>query len=402
MRPKHLLAAAAFSLAASAALAQADDPYLWLEDIQGAKPLATVKQWNAATEAALTRIPGYEAHRQRAAQLLNDPNQIAMPDEVMGDLVANHWVDANHKRGLWRVSPLAAYLAGKPQWRTLIDVDALGKAEGKSWVWHGADCLPPAYQRCLVSLSPGGSDADVIREFDLTTGQFVAGGFTVPEGKNNATWVDQDTLLVARIEGEGTATRSGYPRIVKEWRRGTPWSAAKVIAQGTESDISVGPFAVMDGDVRRVGINRGTGFYTNLLSLRAPDGRWVELPIPDTVEFQAVVAGQAIATLVDPLGAFQPGSIVAFDIAAMLAGQKPAPTLVMAPTRSQAVEEVSVSDHVLWVKALDDVSGKLFALTRQPDGGWMGLGTSPCRMTRRRWRSMRGSGMETADSSERV
>ena len=370
MRPKHLLAAAAFSLAASAALAQADDPYLWLEDIQGAKPLATVKQWNAATEAALTRIPGYEAHRQRAAQLLNDPNQIAMPDEVMGDLVANHWVDANHKRGLWRVSPLAAYLAGKPQWRTLIDVDALGKAEGKSWVWHGADCLPPAYQRCLVSLSPGGSDADVIREFDLTTGQFVAGGFTVPEGKNNATWVDQDTLLVARIEGEGTATRSGYPRIVKEWRRGTPWSAAKVIAQGTESDISVGPFAVMDGDVRRVGINRGTGFYTNLLSLRAPDGRWVELPIPDTVEFQAVVAGQAIATLVDPLGAFQPGSIVAFDIAAMLAGQKPAPTLVMAPTRSQAVEEVSVSDHVLWVKALDDVSGKLFALTRQPDGGW--------------------------------
>jgi len=370
MRPKHLLAAAAFSLAATAALAQADDPYLWLEDIQGAKPLATVKQWNAATEAVLTKLPGYEAHRQRAAQLLNDPNQIAMPDEVMGDLVANHWVDADHKRGLWRVSPLGAYLAGKPEWRTLIDVDALGKAEGKSWVWHGADCLPPAYQRCLVSLSPGGSDADVIREFDLTTGQFVAGGFTVPEGKNNATWIDQDTLLVARIEGEGTATRSGYPRIVKEWKRGTPWTAATVIAQGTEADISVGPFAVMDGDVRRVGINRGTGFYTNLLSLRAPDGRWVELPIPDTAEFQAVVAGQAIATLVDPLGAFQPGSIVAFDIAQMLAGQKPAPTLVMAPTKSQAVEEVSASDNVLWVKALDDVSGKLFALTRQADGSW--------------------------------
>jgi prolyl oligopeptidase len=366
----HLLAAAAFSLAATAALAQADDPYLWLEDIQGAKPLATVKQWNAATEATLTKIPGYEAHRQRAAQLLNDPDQIAMPSKVMGDLVANHWVDANHKRGLWRVSPLAAYLAGKPEWRTLIDVDALGKAEGKSWVWHGADCLPPAYQRCLVSLSPGGSDADVIREFDLTTGQFVAGGFTVPEGKNNATWVDQDTLLVARVEGEGTATRSGYPRVVREWRRGTPWTSAKIVAEGSEADVSVGPFAVMDGDIRRIAINRGTGFYESRISMRAPDGRWVALPIPESAKYQATLAGQAIVSLIDPLGAFQPGSIVAFDIAQMLAGQKPAPTLVMAPTKSQAVEEVSASDHVLWVKALDDVSGKLFALTRQPDGSW--------------------------------
>jgi len=371
MRPKPFLTAAALAAAATtAALAQSGDPYLWLEEIEGAKPLATVKQWNAETEAVLAKVPGFAARRQRALGLLNDPNRIAMPDSVMGDLVANHWVDANHKRGLWRVSPLAAYLAGKPQWRVLIDVDALGKAEGKSWVWHGADCLPPEYRRCLVSLSPGGSDADVIREFDLGTGRFVEGGFVVPEGKNNATWVDENTLLVARIEGEGTATRSGYPRIVREWRRGTPWSAARIVAEGTEGDIAVGPFAVMDGDVRRVAINRGVGFYESRLSMRAPDGRWVELPIPQTAEFQAVVAGQAIVTLVEPLGALKPGSVVAFDIAAMLAGQKPAAELVMAPSRSQAIEEVAASDHVLWIKALDDVSGKLFALARQVNGVW--------------------------------
>jgi prolyl oligopeptidase len=372
MRPKHLLAAAAFTVLATAALAQADDPYLWLEDINGAKPLAQVKEWNAATEAALTKLPGYEAHRQRAAQLLNDPNQIALPDEVMGDLVANHWVDANHKRGLWRVSPLAAFLDGKPQWRTLIDVDALGKAEGKSWVWHGADCLPPAYQRCLVSLSPGGSDADVIREFDLATGQFVAGGFTIPEGKNNATWIDQDTLLVARVEGEGTATRSGYPRIVKEWKRGTPWSAATKVAEATEADIGISPFAVMDGTTRRVAISRNVGFYESRVSMRAPDGRWVDLPVPQTANLDAVVSGQAIVTLVEKLGALQPGSVVAYDIAAMLAGEKPAPVLVMAPSKTQALEEVSATDKVLWIKALDDVSGKLFQYARQADGSWAG------------------------------
>jgi prolyl oligopeptidase len=365
-----MLAAAAF-VCATAAVAQSDDPYLWLEDIQGAKPLAQVKAWNAETEAALSRVPGYEQHRERALKILNDPQQIALPDSVMGDMVANHWVDANHKRGLWRVSPLAAYLAGKPQWRTLIDVDALGKAEGKSWVWHGANCLPPEYQRCLVSLSPGGGDADVIREFDVPTAKFVAGGFEVPLGKNNVTWVDKDTLLVAAVEGEGTATRSGYPRIVKRWKRGTPWNAATKVAEGIEEDISISPFAVMDGgDTRYVGIDRGTGFYTNRQSVFGADGKLIELPIPDTAEFDTISSGQAIVTLVEPLGQFQPGTVVAFDMAAMLAGQKPAPTLVMAPSKSQAIEQVASTDHVLWIKALDDVSGKLFALRRQADGSW--------------------------------
>ena len=367
---RKFMIAGAIAAFATAAAAQVDDPYLWLEEIEGQRAIAEVKQWNAATEATLTATPGFEERRARALSLLNDPNRIATPDEVMGDLVANHWVDAEHKRGLWRVSPLADYMTGKPQWRTLIDVDALGKAEGKSWVWHGASCLPPQYQRCLVSLSPGGSDADVVREFDLATGKFVEGGFTVPESKNTATWVDQDTLLVAMAEGEGTVTRSGYARIVKEWKRGTPWSAAVKVAEATEADIGIGPFAIMDGDVRRVAISRNVGFYESRVSMRAPDGRWVELPIPETASFDANVSGQAIVTLVEPLGQFQPGSVVAFDIAQMLAGQKPAPTLVMAPTKSQAIEEVSASDNVLWIKALDDVSGKLFALRRQADGSW--------------------------------
>lgn len=365
------LIAAAAACFATAALAQpGEDPHLWLEEIEGAKPLEQVRAWNSETDAVLMAMPGFDQRRTRALQLLTDPNRIAMPDDVMGDLVANHWIDTDHPRGLWRVSPLDAYLAGKPQWRTLIDVDALGKAEGKSWVWHGANCLPPEYRRCLVSLSPGGTDADVVREFDLRSGQFVEGGFVVPESKNTTTWIDDDTLLVAMAEGEGTVTRSGYARIVKEWKRGTPWSAARVVAEGTEADISIAPFAVMDGDVRRVGISRATGFYTTRVSMRSPDGRWVELPIPETADLETLTSGQAIVSLVDPLGSFGPGTLVAYDVAAMLAGQRPAPELVMAPTASQAIDEVASSDNVLWVKALDDVSGKLFALRRSGDGRW--------------------------------
>jgi prolyl oligopeptidase len=369
---KLAFAAAALLIATGAAGAaqKSADPYLWLENVTGAKALQQVKAWNAQTEAALTRTPGYEEHRQRALAILNNPKQIAMPDDVMGDIVANHWVDAEHKRGLWRISSLQAYVSGSPEWRTLIDVDALGAKEGKSWVWHGADCLPPEYRRCLVSLSPGGGDADVIREFDIPSGQFVADGFTVPLGKNNAEWVDRDTLLVARVEGEGTETRSGYPRIVKMWKRGTPWSAAKVISEGIAEDIAVRPVSMMDGDTRYVGVDRAVGFYADKRFILAPDGRLVELPIPETAVLETLIDGQAIVSLIDPLGQFQPGSVVAFDMAAMLKGQKPAPTLVMAPSKSQAIEQVASTDHVLWIKALDDVSGKLFALRHQADGSW--------------------------------
>ena len=358
-----LVAAALASTVAATAIAQSADPYLWLEQIEGAKPLEQVKTWNAETESLLTTMPGYAERQARGLQLLQDPAQIAVPSAVIGEKVLTHWVDANHKRGLWRVASLDSYIAGKPDWRVLIDVDALGKAEGKSWVWHGANCLAPEYRRCLVSLSPGGTDADVVREFDLDTGKFVDGGFVVPESKNDVTWADADTLLVGRVEGEGTATRSGYPRTVKRWKRGTPWTAATTVLEGTEADISVGGFSTMDGDTRRVFVRRGTGFYTSQYSLLGTDGRMTRLPIPDSAEFKDVIGGKAIVSLIDPLGSFRPGDLVAYDL------DRPAnaPTLVMRPTKSQSIEQVSATDSILYVKVLDDVSGKLLALTQ--DGG---------------------------------
>jgi prolyl oligopeptidase len=369
VRLTPILAALAITTS-TVAVAQADDPHKWLEEIEGAKPLETVKAWNAKTEQALTTMKGYEERRARALALLNDPKQIAMPSAIIGERVLNHWVDANNKRGLWRVSSLDAYLAGKPDWRVLIDVDALGRAEGKSWVWHGANCLAPEYRRCLVSLSPGGTDADVVREFDLETGKFVEGGFVVPEGKNSATWMDKNTLLVARVEGEGTATRSGYPRIVKKWTRGTPWSAAQTVLEGEEADISVGAFTVMDGDVRRSFLNRGNGFFTSQVSVIGVDGNAIRLPVPETASFETLIGGRIIASLVDPLGDYPAGSLVAWNLADVMAGREAKPELVMAPSATQSIEEVTASDNVLWVKALDDVSGKLFALTRGADGRW--------------------------------
>ncbi|MEO8617883.1 MAG: prolyl oligopeptidase family serine peptidase [Sphingomicrobium sp.] len=370
MRLIFAAAAIAMSAPAFAVPPSSDDAYGWLEEIEGAKPLDTVRKWNAATERTITALPGYERHRQRALALLNDPGQIAMPAAIIGDKVLNHWVDADHKRGLWRIASLDSYLSGKPEWKTLIDVDALGQQEGKSWVWHGASCLAPTYRRCLVSLSPGGTDADVVREFDLPDGKFIDNGFVIPEGKNSAAWLDENTLLVARVEGEGTATRSGYPRFVRKWVRGTSWSAATTVLEGEEKDISVSAISVMDGDDRRTFLVRGIGFFTSQISVLDTDGKAIRLPIPETASFETLIGGRVIVSLVDPLGDFPAGSLVAWNLDDVLAGRTASPELVMKPTASQSIEEVASSDNILWVKALDDVSGKLFALSRGDDGRW--------------------------------
>ena len=214
-------------LAVAAAAQDTRDPYLWLEDIEGQKALDWVKKENAATDALIRTRPGFETDRQRAKAILDDDRQIAGPGEVMGDVITSFWRDAANPRGIWRQSPLDAFLAGKPVWTTLIDIDALGRAEKQSWVWHGADCLAPDYKRCLISVSPGGTDADIVREWDRTTKSFVADGFTLPQAKSSVTWENADTLLVATDYGAGSMTASGYPRIVKRCAGcGTPARSA--------------------------------------------------------------------------------------------------------------------------------------------------------------------------------
>nr|WP_260927991.1 prolyl oligopeptidase family serine peptidase [Novosphingobium sp. 9] len=356
-------AVAAAPLLIAATPATPADPYLWLEDIHGARALAQVAGWNAETEKTLRAVPGFESDHSRALAILQDESQIAEPDQVMGDTVTNLWRDKAHPRGLWREASLSSFRTGKPVWRTLIDVDALGKAEGKSWVWHGANCLAPDYSRCLISLSPGGSDADVVREWDRTTGQFVSGGFTLPEAKSQVAWEDRDTLLVATDFGPGSTTTSGYARILKRWKRGTPLSSATVIKEAAPTQMGIGAHAVMDGDTRRMIVTLNKSFYTNQSWIEAPNGSLIALPLPESADLSGVVDGKLIAQLNQPLGDVPAGSLVSWSIADVLAGKPGAAKRVFVPSKTQAIESVATSDHALWIKLLDNVSGRLLELT---------------------------------------
>ena len=359
------------SIAAVATAAPQDaDNYLWLEDIEGKKALDWVKKENAETDKLIIGRPGFEADRKRARDILDDDRQIAEPGEVMGETITNFWRDAANPRGIWRQSPLDAYLAGKPIWTTLIDVDALGKTEKQSWVWHGADCLAPDYKRCLVSLSPGGTDADIVREWDRTTKAFVDGGFTLPQAKSSVTWENADTLLVATDYGAGSMTASGYPRIVKRWKRGTPLSSAETLAEGEHEDVGMNVFAFTDGDKRWPMISRGKTFYTADTKLPNIDGsRYISSIVPDTASVRDVVDGQLIIFLNQDWANIPAGSLVSLSLDDMSADRQVKIITAMTPTKAQAIENVSATENILWVKALDDVEGKLFALRRDPKTG---------------------------------
>jgi prolyl oligopeptidase len=348
----------------------AGDPFQWLEDVDGARPIETVKAWNMRTLGTLEKEPHFAAYRARALALLSDDHKIAEPDQVLGQQVVNFWQDGVHPRGIWRVSRLDAFAAGKPQWRTLIDVAALGRQEGKAWVFKGADCLAPAYVRCMVSLSDGGGDAVVVREYDLAKGAFVDGGFALPVAKSDVAWAGEDALYVATDFGKASLTDSGYPRIVKLWQRGTPLATARPVLEGQKADVRVSASVLTDGATHWTIVQRAVDFYHRQISHVAANGRLVASPLPDDAEIVDVIDGRAIAQLKSDWQGHPTGALIAYSIPDLLAGKPLVIEGVFEPNAHQAVEQVSASRSVVWVKILEDVSGRLLALKRAPDGHW--------------------------------
>jgi len=244
-------------------MAQTDqDPYLWLEDVQDDKALAWVRERNALTEKRLLAQPGFAATENAIREVLDSREQIPAVSR-RGDWFYNLWRDAENPRGLWRRTTLAEYRKAKPAWETVIDIDALGKAENENWVWAGATCLGPDYRRCLVSLSRGGADASVVREFDTVDKRFVSGGFQLPEAKSSVDWQDIDTLYVGTDFGPGSLTDSGYPRIVKRWKRGQPLAEAVTVFEAQRQDVYAWASVDSTPGFERTTFGRATSFYTN-------------------------------------------------------------------------------------------------------------------------------------------
>lgn len=371
---KKLILAAMVATAVPAS-AQAD-PHLWLEEVTGAKALEWVKARNAKYLPELESAPQFKAWQERAAEILQDPRRIAYPtganpSGVTRDKVFNFWRDPKNVRGLWRVSPRSSYDAGKPEWTTLLDMDALEAAEKANFQFGGATCLAPAYRRCLVSLSVGGKDAVEVREFDLETKQFVPGGFRLTEAKQTIAWLDENRLLVATAAGP--ATTSGYAREVRLWQRGTDFRTAKLLLTAAETDMGAWPSAYGDGEGRRAVIDQRVSFWTGKLRHLMADWTLVDSPLPDDADFRFIAnvgdGPRAFALLRTDFNGIPKGSLVSYAVPNV--GPLGRVEMVFSPGETQAIESVEATGKAVYISLLDNVAAKLLRLERKP-GGWAG------------------------------
>jgi prolyl oligopeptidase len=356
--------AVAVVLGGTMAASGTDDPFAWLEEIQGEKALAWVKQHNAKTTALLEARPEYKPVFERTLEILDSKEKIPSP-ELLGETVYNFWRDDAHERGIWRRTSLASYRTARPQWETVLDVDALAKAEGKAWVFHGANCLPPKYGRCMISLSAGGSDAAVEREFDTGKKQFVPGGFSLPEAKSSVAWDDEDTLWVGTDFGSGSLTASGYPRIVKLWKRGTPLSSARTVFEGGTGDVaSVGRSEILT-DGRYDVVTRVPAFFRQETFLLL-GGRLVKLDLPEDSEPRLFFRDRLLFSLRSDWSAggrtFRAGSLLASTVDDLLRGAKRFDVLFEPGERVSLASVDRTKDSVL-VRTLDNVRSRITELT---------------------------------------
>ena len=238
------------------------DPHLWLEDVNGAGALEWV---NAHNEPTLAELGGerFEQMREQALEILDTDARIPYVRR-RGDFLYNFWRDAAHPRGLWRRTTLDDYRTETPTWDVLFDLDALAETDDENWVWAGAEVIEPDFTLALISLSRGGADATVVREFDMTTRQFVIDGFVLPEAKTSASWETRDTVLVGTDFGPGSLTESGYPRIVKRWQRGQPLAEAQTVFAGLVTDVSVGVGFDPTPGFERLLASRSLDFFNRL------------------------------------------------------------------------------------------------------------------------------------------
>ncbi len=352
----------------------AADPFVWLESVDSPRAQAWVKTENARTLAVLQKDPRFAPAYAAAVAAGEAKDRIPYPNIVAGR-VYNFWQDAQHVRGIWRRTTFEDYGNASPAWETVLDLDALAKAEGNNWVFHGADCDSPSERRCLIDLSDGGEDASTVREFDLTTKKFVKDGFVLPHGKQNVAWADDDTLLVSREWSAGELTTSGYPFVVKRLMRGKSLQAATEIYRGTKNDVSVSPSVVIDGDGRRIAfLDRGTSFFEHETYLVTGDST-KRFAIPLKASPVCMLHGRLLVKTEETWTAagttFEPGSLVALDADRALAAPADlVPSVVYAPGDRATLEGVVTTRDRVLISTLENVKGRAYVLSPATDGTW--------------------------------
>ena len=356
------------------------DPYLWLEDIHGKKPMEWVRAQNARSTAVLQADPDYRKDYDAILSVMDATDRIPY-GELDHQYVFNFWQDAGHPKGIWRRTSNTDYGRAAPAWEILLDLDKLAAEEHENWVWKGAECTP-ALRSCLIQLSRGGGDAVVVREFDPAAKSFVPNGFQLTEAKSSITWLDEDTVLFGTDFGPGSMTTSGYPRIVKAWKRGEPMAKARTIYEGQVSDVAAGGVVFhQPGGGSIALVQRAVSFFSAEYHSLAADGTTRQLPLPLGADLKGAQDGNLIFTLREdwtPPGAaaIAKGSLIAYRVASSGVAPRgktantPPVSVLYTPDARSAIDEVVAGRDAVYVSIYHDVTGSIHAFRVGPDGAW--------------------------------
>ncbi|MEM1140305.1 MAG: S9 family peptidase, partial [Pseudomonadota bacterium] len=349
------------------------DPFEWLEVIEGDAALDWVRAENTRSKGEIEADPRFPVFKDTMLEILNAEDRIPY-GSVRDGFVYNFWQDEMNVRGVWRRTPLESYKTDAPDWETLLDIDALAKAEDENWVYEGVDCLEPDNTRCLVALSRGGTDASVIREFDLPSKSFVDGGFMIPEAKSGYAWESDASLLVGTDwTGDGaTVTDSGYPRIVKRVARGQALDEAETVFEGEQTDVGVWPAAVSVPGERFMAIVRAVSFFETEYYFVTPEGP-KRLPLPKRVDIAGYWEGELLLTLqadwtFDEGKTLPAGALASFPVAAYLAGEEARPQILYEPGARASIQSVDLSGGRIILGLIDNVIGKVLIGEKGPEG----------------------------------
>jgi prolyl oligopeptidase len=361
MRFLNLLLALALLLPAAVLADPGEDPYLWLEEIEGEEALAWVTERSAGDQATLEAVPEFAPMHEKLLEIYNSRDKLAYPG-VRGEVVYNFWQDAEHVRGIWRRTSVADYLNDEPGWEVVLDLDALAEAEDENWVWKGASGLYPDYERFLITLSRGGGDASVVREYDAVKKEFVKDGFHVPEAKSRVGWKDENTLWLGTDFGEGSLTTSGYPRLVKMWKRGTGMDEALLVFEGETTDMGVGAYTVNTPEGSYDLVYRTPEFFKGDYWLLR-DGKLTALEIPRDASPSGIFKKQFLLSLRSDWTVgdvtYPADALLALDLDAFLGGDRNFKVL-FSPEQRVALGGMTTSLNYLLVTTMDNVKSRLY------------------------------------------
>jgi prolyl oligopeptidase len=348
------------------------DKYAWLEDVSGERSMAWVRAENERSAKVLESDPRFAGYEADSLKIAEDPRRLAVPD-IHGDEVFNFWQDATHVHGILRKTSLEDYKSAEPHWVTVLDYDALAAKDNVKWVRAGQVCLYPEDNDCMMQLSAGGEDANTQREFDLKTGKFVEGGFVLPHSKQDVAWVDHDTLLVARDWGEGTMTASGYPFVIKEWKRGTPLESATEVYRGQADDLGASAGVLRDAQGHSlVMFTRNITIFESQTFVRTPQGV-KKLEVPQKSSVQGLLDGRLLVSIDENWTVagkmFPLGSLLELKFDDVM--KDPAhlkPTVVFEPTTTEFFQSAAATKTRLLVTTLNHVQGKAYVYTPTKSG----------------------------------